>query len=516
MPVNRLVARALALAGVALLSACTTLGPDHQRPQVPWLDSWKGGSLEPLVAARAPRGAPAQEWWRNFNDPALDALVAEALRANPNVRTAGLRIMEARAQQRIAGSTLYPQVQQATGEVLAVGEHRPGAPDTTAIALSAGLRASWELDFWGRFQRSIEAADAGYWASIAQYDDVQVLMAAQVASLYVSIRTLEARLRIAAENAAIQKRSLDITELLFRRGSDSELDVQQAKAQYLATLASIPPLEAALRQTQNALSTLLARPPGPLPELAAGTDVIPQAELDVIVDMPADLLRRRPDIRAAEMQLAAQSALIGVSLADLYPSISLVGSVGLSATSLGSATRALTWGVGPSLVWNVFDHGRLTNTVLLQDARFQQLFEQYQDAVLRAAREVDDAAVGYVKTGEQIVFLADSVKAAQRSLDIATLQYREGLTDFQRVLDSQRALFSQQEFLASTRGGLMQNLVAIYKAMGGGWEPGRSRPVVDDATRDTMQRRSDWKDILTAPLPAPGAEAQVPSGTARP
>ena len=164
-------------------------------------------------------------------------------------------------------------------------------------------------------------------------------MAAQVAGLYVSIRTVEVRLRIARENAALQKRSLEITELLFKSGNDSELDVQQAKAQYLGTLATIPQLELVLRQTQNALSTLLARPPGPLPEMAAGKELIPQAELDVIVDMPADLLRRRPDVRAAEMQLAAQSALIGVSAADLYPSISLLGSVGLSATSLdGSST----------------------------------------------------------------------------------------------------------------------------------------------------------------------------------
>jgi outer membrane protein TolC len=240
-------------------------------------------------------------------------------------------------------------------------------------------------------------------------------------------------------------------------------------------------------------------------------------ELAVIVDMPAELLRRRPDVRAAEMQMAAQSALIGVSVADLYPSISLLGSLGLSATSLSGSSRALTWALGPSLVWNVFDYGRLTNAVLVQDARFQQLYEQYQDVLLRAAREVDDAAVGFAKTGEQIVLLADAAAAAQRSLDIATLQYREGLTDFERVLDSQRVLFTQQELLVNARGGLTQNLIALYKAMGGGWEQGRSRPVLDDATRETMGERSDWKDLLEAPLPMPGADV-LPnsSGTARP
>jgi NodT family efflux transporter outer membrane factor (OMF) lipoprotein len=510
--------RAVGLAGAVLLSACTTVGPDFKRPQVPWLADWTGGSLESLAAdPRVPRSGPTPEWWRTFKDPVLDQLVAEAQRVNPNVRTAGMRIMEARAQLGIAGSTLYPQVQQVFGEVLSVGERRTSGPDTSAVVFNAGLQISWELDFWGKFRRSIEAADAGYFATIAQYDDLQVLMAAQVAGLYCSIRTVEARLVIARENAAIQKRSLEINERLFKSGNDSELDVQQAKALYLGTLSTIPQLEGTLRQTQNALSTLLARAPGPLPEMAAGKDVIPQAELEVIVDMPADLLRRRPDVRAVEMQLAAQSALIGVSVADLYPSISLLGLVGLSATSLGGSSRVLSWAFGPGLVWNVFDHGRLTNTVLLQDARFQQLYEQYQDAVLRAAREVDDAAVGFASTGEQIALLADAVKAAQRSLDIATIQYREGLTDFQRVLDSQRTLFSQQELLVTSRGNLTQNLIALYKAMGGGWEQGRSRPVLDDATRETMGQRSDWRDLLAAPLPAPGADAQPnPAGAARP
>jgi NodT family efflux transporter outer membrane factor (OMF) lipoprotein len=495
--------RALGLAGAAaLLGACTTVGPDFKEPEVPWLPNWKGGSLESLVAGRWNRSdGPLLAWWRSFNDPVLDGLIAEAQKANPNVRTAGLRIMEARAQLGIAGSTLYPQVQQVTADVLETGQKRAGGPDTDLLAMDAGLRVSWELDFWGRFRRSIEAADAGYLASIAQYDDVQVLLAAQVASLYSSIRTLEVRVRLVNENAALLRRSLDITERLFKRGSESELDVHQARTLYLSTLASLPQLQSSLRQTQNALSTLLARAPGPLPEMDVGREAIPQAELAIIVDMPADLIRRRPDVRAAESQLAAQSALIGVSAADLYPSISLLGSVGLSATSRSGAPNVLSWALGPSLVWNVFDHGRLTHGVLLQDARFQQLYEQYQDAVLRAAREVDDAAVSFARTSEQIPLLADAVEAAQGSLRIATLQYREGLADFQRVIDSQRVLFSQQDLLVTSRGGLTQSLIALYKAMGGGWEAGRSRPVVDDATRETMSRRSNWKGLLKAPLP---------------
>ncbi len=506
----------MALAGAAaILGGCTTVGPDFVRPHVPWLSGWTGGSLETLAAdPRRPRNGSMQEWWRNFNDPVLDKLVAEAQRVNPSVRIAGMRIMEARAQLGIADSTRYPQVQQANGELLGVGEQRENGRDNKAWTASVGFSLGWEIDFWGKFRRSIESADAAYFASIAQYDDIQVLMAAQVAGLYCTIRTVELRLRIARENAELQKRSLQITELHFRSGNESELDVQQAKAQYLGTLSTVPQLEIVLRQSQNALSILLARPPGPLPEMEEGRGRIPQAGLDVIVDMPAELLRRRPDVRAAEMLLAAQSAQIGVSEADFYPSITLLGALGLSGTTVEGSSRVLSGAIGPSLVWNVFDHGLLTNAVLVQDARFQQLYEQYQNTVLQAAREVDDASVGFAKTGEQIVLLTDAVKAAQRSLEIADRQYNEGLVDFQRVLDSQRVLFSEQDLLVASRGSQTQSLITIYKAMGGGWEAARSRPVLDDETQETMGRRSDWKGLLAAPLPPPGADALPnPEGT---
>lgn len=498
------------LIGSLLASACT-VGPDFRRPDVPWLAGWSGGSLA-TATIESPEGRRPQyeAWWRIFNDPVLDQLVAEAQRLNPGVRTAGMRILEARAQLGIAGSALYPQLQQLTGEVVRAGQEKSGGPDSSFTAYSVGFDIAWELDFWGKFRRGIEAADANYFASIAKYDDVQVLVAAQAASLYASIRTIELRLRIAHENAALQKRSLEITERLFRSGNESELDVQQAKSLYLSTIATISELEGSLRQAQNALSVLLARPPGPLPEMAAGREKIPVATLAVIVDLPADLLRRRPDVRAAESLLAAQSALIGVSEAALYPSIALIGSLGLSATSLAWSSRTLDWAAGPALVWNIFDHGRLTNEVLVQDARFQQLYEQYQDAVLRAARETDDAAVSFAKSRAQVDILEKAVLAAKRSLDIATIQYREGLVDFQRVLDSQRTLFSQQERLVTVRGIVTQSLIALYKAMGGGWQAGRERPILDDATQETMGGRSDWKGLLSAPLPPAMDELQPP------
>jgi outer membrane protein, multidrug efflux system len=497
--------RALTLLAPLVFSACT-VGPDFTRPHVPWLDGWSATALHAAQEKHAP--AETEQWWRNFGDPVLERLVEEAQRVNLDVRTAGLRILEARAQLGIAKSGLYPQVQQLDGNALWVGTEQNIGRDRDFWTGSAGLNVAWELDFWGKFRRGIESANAQYFASIAQYDDVQVLVAAQAATFYAGIRTTEQRLRIAHENAALQKRSLQITDRLFRSGNESELDVQQARTLYLSTLATIPELEASLLQTHNALSVLLARPPGPLPELDVGRERIPDAGLGLIAELPTRLLRRRPDVREAELHLAAQSALIGVSESELYPAIALGGTVVFSASSLMGSPRALDYGLGPAFVWNIFDHGRLKNQVLVQDARFQQLFEQFQNTVLRAARELEDAAIDFAQLRSQVTILQQSVHAARRSLDIADVQYREGLVDFERVLDSQRSLFSQQERLVLTRGGVAQSLIALYKAMGGGWHAGRSRPVVDDATRATMAERSNWKRLMDAPLPQPVASSE--------
>ncbi|GGP22317.1 efflux transporter outer membrane subunit [Silvimonas iriomotensis] len=480
------------------LSACTVVGPDYVRPAAEIAPDWHSGSL-----ALAPQQqADMAQWWQHFNDPVLNGLIEEALRKNHSGKVAALRVMEARAQLAIAGSNLYPQVQQATGSALYTATRPSGGATSSQISYSVGLNAGWELDFWGRFQRGIEAADASYLASLDSYDDVRILLVTQTATVYAAIRTLESRLQIVHANADIQKRSLEITTHLFQSGNESELDLQQAKTQYLSTVASIPALEASLRTTQNALAGLLARPPGPLPEMASGTGAIPQAGLLMVADLPADLLRRRPDVRVAEMQLIAQSSLIGVAQADLYPSLTLLGSLGVSATSVAGSPTVATLGLGPSLTWNIFDYGRITNNVRVQDARFQALAELYQDSVLQAAREVDDAAVSYAKSLEQIALLNEGEIAARRALAIANIQYREGMADFERVLDAQRALFSQQERVVTNQGDVVANLIAVYKAMGGAWQVARPQPLLDDATLKTMKERTSWGDLLDAPLPA--------------
>jgi len=408
--------------------------------------------------------------------------------------------MESRAQLGIALSGRYPQLQQASADSLYLNRRQSGGAnpqDTHFWQYSAGFDIGWELDFWGRFSRAIESADASWFAAQANYENVLVLLHAQLAQTYYALRTAEARLHIARSNATLQKRSYEITERLFKSGAEAELDLQQAKTQYLGTLSTIPDFESQVASLRNALSTLIGQPPGSIPDLDRNTGVVPLLDTAVLQDVPANLLVRRPDVRAAELQVAAQSALIGVAETDLYPSISLLGSIVWSASSLNGASNTLDLVAGPSLRWDIFDHGRITNNVRVQDARLQQLIVIYQDSVRQAAREADDAATGLIKALERDRILSDASVAAERSVTLANAQYREGYSDFQRVLDAQRALFAQQDIYLVNRGTAVNSLIALYKALGGGWYS--DQPVIDPATRKQMQQRTDWGDLLDEP-----------------
>ena len=494
--------------GALALSGCVRLGPDFQSPSVTWLDGWNSEAINQVSQQRTQ--PDNRQWWRTFNDPVLDRLIAEADANNSNLKIAGLRVIEARAQLGIAESGRYPQVQQASAERLYLDRNQSGGrnpQDSSLWQYSAGFDVGWELDFWGRFSRAIESADAAFFAAQANYEDLLVLLRAQVAETYFALRTAEARLRIARENAKRQKRSFEITERLFASGNSDELDLQQAKTQYLGTLSSVPEFEAQVRQTRNALSVLIGQAPGPLSRLEEKTGLIPLLDQAILDDVPANLLLRRPDIRAAELQVAAQSARVGIAETDLYPAISLLGSIGWSASSLSGSSSSLDTGVGPSLRWNLFDHGAIKNNIRVQDARLQQLIESYRDSVRQAAREADDAATGLSKALERERILREAAFSANRSLTLATAQYREGYSDFQRVLDAQRALFVQQDSYLLSRSSAVSNLIALYKALGGGWYS--NQPLLDDATRQQMQQRTDWDDLLDdTQAPASAQDAQ--------
>jgi len=499
---NRQLLCCLTLAwGLFSLSACTTLGPEYQEPDIGWLDEW-----EP--AAPGKKSPPVTQdqvdlrfWWQQFNDPVLNQLIDLARRENYSLRIAGLRIFESRALLGIAGSSQYPQVQQATGAINYVNAQGTGGGSNQGFAsYNVGLNLAWELDFWGRFKRGIESADAAFFASVANQQAMQVLIRAQVTDLYFAYQTTAARIAIARKNAQIQKRSYEITEKVFKSGDNSELDLQQARTQYLATLSTIPNLEITLATTRNALGVLLGRPPGDLPELAAVENRLPEISTGSVRDLPARLLLRRPDVRSAAWQVAAQSAQIGIAEADYYPAISLLGSLGWSGSSLSGTSDAGSLTFGPALRWNIFDYGRIKNNVRLQDARLQQLIETYQETVLQAAREIDDAMIGVVKTAEQQKVIDESAKAARRALEIANTRYREGYADFQRVIEAQRSLFAQSERQLINRGNHISAVISLYKGLGGGWVATPVEQLIPADVRHTMQDRSDWGDLLTAPM----------------
>lgn len=498
------IAEGAVLLAVLALSACVTVGPDFQEPNVAWLNEWQSDLYGQIGKPDEQARKDLRFWTGMFNEPVLNGLVETARRENPTLRIAGLRILESRALLGIAGSGRYPQLQQVSGAVARVDQDQSGgsaAQDLSFTRYQAGYDIGWELDFWGRFRRNIESANAAYFASVTSQQDVQVLLSAQVADLYFSYRTTQLRIGVAERNAEIQKRSLEITENLFEAGQESELDLQQAKTQYLATLATIPDLQATLIRIRNALAALLGRTPGELPELAAVAGELPTVEPIAIEGIPAELLLRRPDIRTAAWQIAAQSAQIGVAKADYFPAITLLGSIGWSANDLdGNAdTRSLL--VGPALTWNVFDFGRIRGNVRLQDARLQQSIEVFQNSVLQAAREIDDAAISIVKTREQQGILDEALTAAERSLDLASSLYQEGYADFERVLDAQRALFSQEERQLLNQGAHISAVVALYRSIGGGWSDMTAEQIVPESVRDTMRIRTNWGDLLEAPLP---------------
>jgi NodT family efflux transporter outer membrane factor (OMF) lipoprotein len=490
--------------GILTLTACTTLGPDYQEPNAAWLQDWEPSAYGATADQSAQKQVDLRFWWQLFNDPVLNQLIEVAKRENLPLRIVGLRIFESRALLGIAGSNLYPQVQQVGGAINYVNNQFHGG-DTPLSSqsfgnYSLGFNLGWELDFWGRFQRGIESADAAFFASIANQQDMQVLISAQVADVYFAYRITESRIVIAYKNAEIQKRSYEITEKLFKNGEESELDLQQAKTQYLATLSSIPELEISLFQIRNSLAVLLGRAPGDINELTVPEYKLPTIASDSIQNIPAKILNRRPDIRAAAWQVAAQSAQIGIAEADYYPSISLLGSIGWSGSSLNGSSDTGSLLLGPALQWNIFDHGRIKNNVRVQDARLQQLIEAYQDSVLQAAREVDDAAYSLRKTAEQQVLVDAAVEASQRALEIANKRYREGYADFQRVLDAQRAMFTQAERQLLTQGTHITAVISLYKGLGGGWVETPVDQLIPEDVRNTMQDRSKWGDLLTAPL----------------
>jgi NodT family efflux transporter outer membrane factor (OMF) lipoprotein len=438
----------------------------------------------------------------------LNALIDTAYNQNLPLQIAGLRIFEARAQLGIATGLQYPQTQLAGGSATAnrLSENSPNFTsllDESFSNYQVGFDATWELDFWGRYRRGIESADASLAATVADYDNALVSLTAEVARVYVNIRILDERLKIAYDNIELQKKSLRIASVRFRNGATTELDVQQAKTNLADTRALVPILTKQLRQTHNALGILMGMPPAQLAGILGAPGTIPVAPDQVAVGIPAELLRRRPDVRQAEMQAASQSALIGVAETELYPKFALLGSIGFQTSDTGSSSASdlfnsdsLGYSVGPAFSWNILNYGRLKNNVRVQDARYQQTIVNYQNTVLTAYQEVEDAMVGFIQAREESDIRAEGAHAAKRSTELSNIQYREGSVDFQRVIDSERALVLVQDQWTQARGDISLNLIAMYKALGGGWELREGHDFISDENRNAMEERTNWGDLL--------------------
>jgi len=466
------------LAAVLTVAGCA-VGPNYQRPEPGVPAAWTGASALPGATTNAsapssrptPSPASVERWWTAFKDSTLDSLVSRAVATNLDLKMAESRVRQARAQWGVQFAGFWPSA-DAFGQY----SRNSAAQSPPAVNLyKAGLDASWELDVFGGTRRAVEAADADLAASAEDRRDVLVTLLSEVALDYINLRGLQRQLVIAKENLTAQEHSTDLARRLFAGGFNSKLDVANAEAQVATTRSQIPSLESAIRQTIYSLSVLLAREPSALLEELSPEAPIPVTPPEVPVGLPSDLLRRRPDIRRAEAQLHGATARIGVAAADWFPKFSLTGTLGTSGDKSASLVKwdNRFYSVGPSVTWSIFDAGRIRSNIQAQNALEEQALLAYQKTVLTALNDVESALVAYVKEQQRRLALAEAVAANQQAVTLATQLYTQGQTDYLNVLSSQRALYATQDSMAQSERAVATDLVAVYKALGGGWESDR-------------------------------------------
>ncbi|NDJ80970.1 TolC family protein [Vibrio campbellii] len=520
MMLLKLTKPSLAILSVLGLSACTTLGPDYVHPEQTALPGdW---SVEKAAQDTQQSEQKLQQWWQQFNDPTLNQLVEMASQQNLDLEAAGLRVVQARSLLGISTGLQYPQVQTVSGNLARAYVNDQGV-NNAALSFDAG----WEMDIWGKYARGIESAEAGYYASIASYHDIMVTITAEVARNYINYRTFQERILLSRRNIEIQERVVNITQVQFDSGNVTELDVQQAKNQLFNTKAAQPSLEIAMKQSRTALALLLGVLPEEMEKLLqsegfaqrmadyenqfkssgrkpalSGSDersIVPRPpRLDDKVD--ASLVMRRPDLQVSEMQARAQSAKIGVAETALYPSFSLFGSIGIDSTvpdgSSFSFSDSLTMVVGPTFSWNIFQYGRVKNNIRFEDARFQETLTNYNKKVLQAVNEVTNALEAYDLYLEQKSLRLQSVNSSIRAFNISMTQYENGQISFERLLNSVEKMTRAEDSYATIKGNVANQVVALYKSLGGGWEAQTGQPFLSETTAKQMQDRSDWDGLL--------------------
>jgi NodT family efflux transporter outer membrane factor (OMF) lipoprotein len=454
-----------------LLSGCATVGPDYSVPATPLPAKWDTALEEGLDPAPLSAEVLAA-WWQVLDDPVLSALIQKAVAGNLDLRQARARVRQARARLGISAADKYPSVGSSGAATRSRGSENTGGSGSERDVYRAGFDAGWELDLFGGVRRGVEAAEADLEAGRQDLRDVLVSLLAETADTYIQVRALQARLAVAEQNLEVQEKTWQLTVWRKQAGLSDELAEQQARYNLESTRALIPTLTFGLTVAVNRMALLLGEMPGPVQAELSGRRSIPAVPERIAVGLPADTLRQRPDVRRAERQLAAQVARIGVATADLYPKLRLSGSIGLESLSAGDLLTAgsRTFSLGPSFSWNLFDAGAVRRNIGVQSALADQQVAAYVSAVLTAAQEAENALKGYAQERKRNRSLQTAAQAARQATVLADYQYRAGLIDFNRVLDAQRSLLSLQDSLVQSNAAEVTNLIALYKAMGGGWD----------------------------------------------
>jgi NodT family efflux transporter outer membrane factor (OMF) lipoprotein len=464
--------RLLLLLLAAFLAGCN-VGPDYHPPKTPAPAQWVSPQAGPETNAPAVEAA----WWKSFHDAELNSLIVRAAQSNLNLRAALARVREARAAARVVSADLGPTL-DAAGSYARERYSANGFPQfppplpLEADVYQAGFDASWEIDVFGGTRRATQAARAEVAASEFGRRNVLITLFAEVARQYVQARAFQRRLAVVHDNIKAQEEILDLTRDLFAKGLTGELDVQQADALLAATRAQGPVFESGFRDAVYQLSLLLGQPPGAALEELARAGPIPVAPPAVPMGLPSDLLQRRPDVRQAERALAAATARVGTAASDLYPKFSLTGDVGLQSISASDWFTAGSryWSAGPTVQWRIFDTGRIRANIRVQNARVEQALAAYEQSMLAAFTDVETALTAYAKEQTRRQSLAHAAEANEKAVALSGDLYRHGLADFLRVLESQRSLYQSQDALIESERAVSSDLIALYKALGGGWE----------------------------------------------
>lgn len=457
----------------AILVACAPVGPTYQPPRPGLPAAWSGPGAE----SAGPAGVEELgHWWTLFNDPLLDSLIKRAVAANPDVRIAEARILQARAQYRLTTAAAAPTVGvSGLNSNTRRSENVDGSGAWTSQDLfQTGFDAGWEIDLFGGVRRAAEAADARLAAAGENSSDVLVSLEAEVARNYLELRGGQQRVATAWENLTVQEKTLELARGRRQSGLGNQLEVAQSETQLALTLAQLPPLENSTGQAIYRLSLLLGLAPQALAEELSATAPLPALPSRLPETLPSDLLRRRPDIRRAERQLAAATADIGVATAELFPRFSLTGLAGLQSANLSDLLSAGSryWTVGPTVRWSLFDGGRVRANIDLNQGRREEAQAAYEKTVLTALSEVETALLALAREEETHRTLAEAVAAERRAVELAVGRYRAGLTGFLDVLQGERALYQSRDQLVQSEQRLAVDLVALFKALGGGWAIG--------------------------------------------